>query len=325
MRVLITGVRGALGRTLVRELSRSRHSIVGIDILPPPSPDDGDQSGFAYVCGSVEDRILMRSTFAAQKIDCVVHIAAFHGVHEPGGPYPAIAVDEYAFWQLNVCGTMTVFEEACKAGVRQFVHISTLSIPKERFGVYGHTKIIAEEVATTYAHRYPSTAVAILRPGAFIPSSDLTVYPGGLRDWAHRFHSRGGVHVCDVARCAAAALEWTQQATQHAAEPSSDAKSAAKVLPPVVVAVESRRDFSDADLERWDEEGGAGSTLRRVLGQAACETCHRFGLDPARKPRPSRAVVGEAGLTHSTHELFGWTPLYGLRELLEELQQAEAS
>src|SRR5215813_14941021 len=105
MKVMLTGGAGDLGTVLTLMLEARGDTPLRLDIVPPTDP------GGTYVAGSILDRDGLTRWFAG--VDCVVHIAAWHGIHET-----TRAKDAYAFWDLNVIGTMNVFEVAHRAGVR---------------------------------------------------------------------------------------------------------------------------------------------------------------------------------------------------------------
>ena len=48
--------------------------------------------------------------------------------------------------QFNVTGTMNVFEAAHRAGVTQVVYLSSTSV-RNHASLYGHTKVLGEEIA----------------------------------------------------------------------------------------------------------------------------------------------------------------------------------
>jgi hypothetical protein len=122
--------------------------------------------------------------------DCIVHIAAWHGIHEDRGER-----DAYDFFDLNVRGTFDIFEAAASASIGKVVFISTTSVyrPDTR---YGSSKILAELIAEDYRkHRLMN--VVTLRPRGFIPYWDRAVY-AKYSDWA-RWFWKGAVHIDDVA------------------------------------------------------------------------------------------------------------------------------
>src|SRR6516162_5748800 len=131
MRVFLTGGSGDLGQVLSAQLEERGDVPVRFDVRPP-----GSSRGL-YVKGSILDRETLQQSL--QGTDCVVHIAAWHGIHEVTG-----AKNVYDFWDLNVTGTFYVFEAAVRAGARRVVFISSTSVANWT-SVYGHTKVLAEE------------------------------------------------------------------------------------------------------------------------------------------------------------------------------------
>src|SRR5262245_48115750 len=161
MRVMLTGGAGDLGTVLAPLLEQHGDLAVRLDILPP-------RDGYGvYVAGSVLDRACLARVLHG--IDCIVHIAAWHGVHET-----MRRKDVYAFWELNVTGTFQLFEAAARAGVDKMVYLSSTSV-RHRESIYGHTKVLGEEVAQTYARRH-GMQVVILRPRGFIPHWNRETY-----------------------------------------------------------------------------------------------------------------------------------------------------
>lgn len=203
-------------------------------------------------------------------------------------------------WELNVNGTFQLFEAAARAGVGRVVYISSTSIPREKYGLYGHTKVLGEQIAATYAHRHQMRVIT-LRPRAFIPHTDHTVYASWL-DWAKYFW-RGAVHADDVARCVWCVLT-------RLAAPEWDFPE-----PPVCV-VDGRIDFTEEQLKNWDASG-PGSTFTEVYGPEYCELARKHGINPSRAPRPAARCPEH---THDASELLGYNPEYSMKNILEELK-----
>lgn len=130
MRIVLTGGSGDLATVLTPGLEARGHTPVRLDIVPPR-----DRRG-VYVAGSVLDRAGLACQLA--ETDCVVHIAAWHGVHETAEP--PLGKDVYAFWDLNVTGTFNVCEAAARASVAKLVYVSSTGV-RNRHGVYGHTTL----------------------------------------------------------------------------------------------------------------------------------------------------------------------------------------
>src|SRR5262249_51270128 len=177
-------------------------------------------------------------------VACVVHIAGGQGVH--GGPSPplqSLRKDVYAFWDLNVTGTFNVFEAAAQAEVANVVYLSSTSV-RNRESVYGHTKVVGEEIARTYAGRH-AMHVVILRPRGFIPHWNRAVYASFV-EWLQWFW-RGAVHIDDVA---------------EAVVQSIDLLARTRLEAPLVLPVDGAYEYTEDDLAHWDAQG-PGSTFRR--------------------------------------------------------------
>jgi NAD(P)-dependent dehydrogenase (short-subunit alcohol dehydrogenase family) len=152
VRVVLTGGAGDLGQTLVPVLLDNGDTPVVLDIR---APKEG-----IFVHGSVLDRSGLKEYLKG--CDCIVHIAAWHGIHEDSGEKNA-----YDFFDLNVRGTFEVFEAAASVGIGKIVYISTTSVHRADT-LYGRSKILAERLAEDYS-KYRNMNVVTLRPRGFIP------------------------------------------------------------------------------------------------------------------------------------------------------------
>ena len=141
MRVLLTGGSGNLGQALVPRLLEKGDTPVILDVRAPPSLNDGA----VLIEGSILDRSKLTEIFRG--CDGIVHIAAWHGIHEDRGEKHA-----YEFFDLNVRGTFEVFEAAASAGIGKVVFISTTSVYRLETR-YGSSKILAELIADDYRKR----------------------------------------------------------------------------------------------------------------------------------------------------------------------------
>lgn len=270
MKILLTGGSGDVGTLVSMELQKRGDSVVNIDMARPRI------GGETFVQGSILDREKLAD--AMKGVDCVVHIAAWHGVHEKTKT-PA------EFHDLNVTGTFNVLQAAAEAGVAKVIFISSTSV-SDRFGLYGSTKVLGEEMVAAYAERYPGTAYMTLRPRAFIPPWNRAVYKDFL-EWAAWF-MRGAVHVGDFRDAVIAAIDHTP---------------AAKA--PVYV-IDGAYDYSAEDLANWSEK----TFFKYYPEFAGIAAAH--GIDTAKKPRV---------LAIEDHQrLPGYAPKYTMRNLLEELR-----
>ena len=277
MKVLLTGGAGDLGQTLVPRLLSKGDTPVILDIRAPLN------RGETFIQGSVLDRSKLQDYF--QGCDCIVHIAAWHGIHEDRGKKNA-----YDFFDLNVRGTFEVFEAAASLGIDKVIYISTTSVRRPDT-LYGRSKILAERIAEDYA-RFKNLNVITLRPRGFIPFWNSDVYTK-YSDWAKWFW-RGAVHIDDVASAVMLSVDLMSRRTlgQHP-----------------VLTLDSAYQYTDADLDQWDADG-PGSTFRRYYPEHY-QLALSYGLDPTLKP--TRLDISE------TVRWLGYKPAYSLACLLAEL------
>jgi len=276
MKVLLTGGSGDLGQTLVPKLLNNGDTPVILDVR---APRDLKQEG-VFIEGSILDRSKLKELFLG--CDCIVHIAAWHGIHEIRGEKNA-----YDFFDLNVRGTFEVFEAAASVGIDKIIFISTTSVYRPDT-LYGRSKILAELIAKDYRkHRHMN--VITLRPRGFIPFWDRDVY-ASYSDWA-RWFWKGAVHIDDVAAAVILSLDLIsrQQLGQQ-----------------LVLTLDSAYEYTDTDLDLWDAEG-AGSTFRKYYSEYY-DLALSYGLDPALKP--TKLDISE------TARWLGYKPSYSLANLL---------
>ncbi|TNE32675.1 MAG: NAD(P)-dependent oxidoreductase [Alphaproteobacteria bacterium] len=281
MKVLLTGGSGDLGVLLTRQLTQQGDEVVNLDVAPPHEAVRGEA---VHIAASILDRDALKE--AVQGVGCVVHIAAWHGIHEHQNTKNA-----YDFHDLNVTGTFNLFEAAAAAGVRKAVLISSTSTD-DRYGLYGHTKVLNEEMARAYAHRH-NMDILTLRPRAFIPPWNRTVYQD-FTEWANWFW-KGAVHAEDVCQATLKAVNFLK----------ADKKPE---IPAQILTIDGAYDYTVGELENWTDNSFAAR-----YGAEAEKLAQSFGLDTARKPK----VLGSA----EAETLIGYRPAYSLKNLLEELEK----
>lgn len=228
---------------------------------------------------SILDRPILNK--AMQHVDCAVHIAAWHGIHEDKR-YPA------DFHDLNVTGTFNVLQAAVENNVSHFVFMSSTSVV-DQYGIYGHSKLLAEALVEAYAQRHGLSCV-ILRPRAFIPPWNKTVYKNFI-EWTEWF-MKGAVHINDL-------LEATLLAIDH--RPSKPAS---------IYVIDGAYEYKAQELATWDAQGKGSSFAARY--PEYLDIAEKYGLNTNIKPRPLEIAAEQC--------LPGYNPRYSLRTMLQELK-----
>jgi nucleoside-diphosphate-sugar epimerase len=168
-RVLITGALGFIGRALGERYRALGWEVAGVDRVADPA--------LGVVAGDVAEAGPWQA--AAEGCDLVIHTAAIVS-NAPGLE---------AQWRVNVLGTRRAMDAAREAGVRRFVHLSSVRAFSDRDfpdgvnedwpvrpdgAAYVETKIASEQVALQ-AHAAGETEVTVIRPA--------DVYGPGSRPW----------------------------------------------------------------------------------------------------------------------------------------------
>ncbi|HXG35528.1 MAG TPA: SDR family NAD(P)-dependent oxidoreductase [Dehalococcoidia bacterium] len=165
-RILVTGAAGFIGSHLVQRLRGRGHSLVALDNFDPyydaaskrrnlEEALAGDWSDF--VQADVRDRKLMADLLRKHKVTTVVHLAARAGVR-------ASLEDPQTYFDLNVMGTLALWQACHAAGVKRFLFASSSSVYGQvdtpvtegsltrPLSPYGASKAAAESLCQTYAY-----------------------------------------------------------------------------------------------------------------------------------------------------------------------------
>lgn len=168
-KVFVTGARGFIGRAVAERFTAAGAEVAGVDFAA--DLEHGVVAGDVSAAGPWQA--------AVADLDVVIHTAAI----------VSNAYDLDESWRVNVLGTRNALNAAAAAGVRRFVHISSvrafsdLGFPDgvdEQHPVrpdgnpYVDTKIASEQVVLQ-AHAAGEVECAIVRPG--------DVYGPGSRPW----------------------------------------------------------------------------------------------------------------------------------------------
>jgi len=154
MKVLITGGAGYVGSTLARQLLDRGHSVRVLDSLLHGGTSLLSLWGhpsFEFIRGDVRDRDITRT--AVSGTEAVVHLAAIVGD-------PACSRDPESAKNINLDASVSLLDDAVKAGVERFVFASTCS----NYGrMSDPTTYVDEDGALAPLSVYAETKVAFER------------------------------------------------------------------------------------------------------------------------------------------------------------------
>ncbi len=193
-KVFITGANGFIGRALAARLRELGAEVVGVDLVP-----DADAG---VVAGSTVDPAPWSDALAG--VDTVVHTAAIVSTVAP----------LQKAWEVNVLGTSRVLEAARAAGVRRFVHLSSVAAYGFDFpddvdetyplhvtggvSTYTDTKVNSEHLVLA-AHAAGSMECVVVRPcDVYGPGSVWIREPIALVKAGQMVLPNGGRGIFDV-------------------------------------------------------------------------------------------------------------------------------
>jgi UDP-glucose 4-epimerase len=187
MKIFLTGGAGYIGSIAVRQLLDAGHSITVYDSLVTGFRSAIPESA-TFIQGDLANKADIQAALATTPFDAVMHFAAFIEAGES-------MKDPAKFYHNNLMNSVNLIDAATKAGVKRFVLSSTAAVyqssdeplsedsPLGPVNVYGHTKLMIEEVLEFYrelfglhyaALRYFNAAGALTGQGeAHQPESHL--------------------------------------------------------------------------------------------------------------------------------------------------------
>jgi UDP-glucose 4-epimerase len=180
---LVTGGAGFIGSHLVRALLREGTSVRVLDDLSSGSEANLEGVEVDFVRGDVCDR--RRVAAAVEGVNRVFHTAAFISV-------PESFTDPRRCYEVNVLGTLTVLDEARRAGVGKVILSSSCA-------VYGeHDLRVAEGAELRGGSPYAESKIAMERVGALF----------GVPTLALRYFNVYGPHQSPTGAYAAVIPAW---------------------------------------------------------------------------------------------------------------------
>src|ERR1019366_5359289 len=157
MNVLVVGGAGYIGSHCVRQLSAAGHRPVVLDSLVY-GPRGAVAPGVTFFEGDLGDEKAVTGVLSGEKIDAVMHFAAFCYVGES-------VTDPLKYYLNNPAATIHLLSAMLGSGVRKFVFSSTCAtfgvpdtlpinetLPQAPINPYGQTKLDVENALKALAH-----------------------------------------------------------------------------------------------------------------------------------------------------------------------------
>lgn len=167
MAILVTGGAGYIGSHCVKILRDRNYDVAAVDNLVKGHEKSLKISGAKFYNGNIGDKNLMNKIFRENKIDGVMHFAAYSIV-------PESQKDPYAYYKNNVCETLELLNSMVKNNVKYIVFSSTAStygIPKSMpvreddeqcpINTYGETKLAIEKMLACFERAHDVKYIAL--------------------------------------------------------------------------------------------------------------------------------------------------------------------
>ncbi|MDQ2089866.1 polysaccharide biosynthesis protein [Marimonas arenosa] len=174
-RILISGAGGSIGSELCRQLISCKpemlilfdHSELALYTIQKEMRELASNIRIVPVLGSVCDRTLVDQVLVENKVDVVLHAAAYKHL-------PLVETNEIAGLENNVYGTKTIADAARAAGVERFILVSSDKAVRPT-NVMGASKRLAELVIQDLSTRSDSTLFSMVRFGNVLGSSGSVI------------------------------------------------------------------------------------------------------------------------------------------------------
>ena len=166
MNVLVIGGAGYIGSHCVRQLIAAGHKPVVLDNLSY-GHKEALAEGVAFYQGNLEDKLVVGDILKKEKIEVVMHFAAFINVGES-------VTEPIKYYHNNLSGVVTLIETMLENGVKKFVFSSTCAtygVPTKMpltedhsqlpINPYGQTKLDVENFLKACARAYGLSSVAL--------------------------------------------------------------------------------------------------------------------------------------------------------------------
>lgn len=173
--ILVTGGTGYIGSHTVVQLLNAGNRVVILDNLCNSKKgvlqriENLTQKSPHFIEGDIRDRAALRCLFDKYSCDAVIHFAGLKAVGES-------ETDPLKYFDNNVSGSVTLFEEMLRANVHTLVFSSSAAVygnpgvvcysettPLKPINFYGQTKLMVEDILRSLKRLKPELQIALLR------------------------------------------------------------------------------------------------------------------------------------------------------------------
>ena len=165
MKILITGAGGFIGSHLVDNQLEQGHDVRAVDLHLELLRHQSAHPHLEAIHGNITDNDLLKKLAAG--VDVIYHLASAH---------LDVSLSDDHYQRVNVDATLHLLEAAKEAGVKRFVHCSSVGVigdvgnpPADETtdchptNIYERTKLEGERAALDFAHR-TGFPVVVIRP-----------------------------------------------------------------------------------------------------------------------------------------------------------------
>jgi UDP-glucose 4-epimerase len=163
--ILVTGGAGYIGSHAVRQLKRAGYTTIVLDNLVFGHREFADPQ--ELIVGDLSDKELLDKVFSENRIDAVMHFAAYAYVGES-------VENPSKYYRNNVVGTINLLDAMTGYNVKHFIFSSTCATygepveipmtekhPQAPINPYGQTKLMVEKILRDYDTAYGLKSVCL--------------------------------------------------------------------------------------------------------------------------------------------------------------------
>lgn len=166
-KVLVIGGAGYIGSHTVKMLKESGHEVLIYDNLSKGHKEVADILNVKLIVGDLGDRQKLKEVFEAEKIEVVMHFAAFIEVGES-------VLDPGKYYENNVAKVVNLLNQMRESNIKKFVFSSTAATfgePKAEkiteehsqnpINPYGSSKLMVEQILKDFDKAYNFKSVIL--------------------------------------------------------------------------------------------------------------------------------------------------------------------